>query len=110
MVYGSFNEATAHREPGMSRADYDGGDASRRPGSGDQYDSVYLYRDVGRIGNDIEHRRSFLRLGDQRFDVFFRSVCIYFVLDLDAVEAVSNVAVNAQDSLYIHSALLTDLS
>src|SRR5262252_8683749 len=61
-------------------------------------------RDVGRIGHDVIHGRAFLRLRDERLDVFLRRVGIDLESDLDVVVAVAYVAVDAEDAVEIHLA------
>src|SRR5262249_31952232 len=57
---------------------------------------------VGRIGHDVVHGRAFLRLRDERLDIFLRSVGIDLEGNLDVVVAVAYVAVDTEDAVEIH--------
>src|SRR5215470_8965716 len=65
---------------------------------------VHLDRDVRRVGDDVKDRRTLLRLGDQGLDLVLGGVGIDVVGDLDAAEAVADVAVDAEDALQVHGA------
>src|SRR5262249_39021062 len=60
---------------------------------------------VRRIGHDIVNRRALLRLRNESLNIFAFRVGIDLVGDLDAIEAVANVAVDAEDALDVHVAL-----
>src|SRR4051794_8678629 len=66
---------------------------------------VDLDLDVGRVGDDVVHRRALLRLSDQRLDVVVRGVGVDLVLDLDVAETVADVGVHAEDAAHVHVAL-----
>ena len=104
MVDGALGEAAAHGEAGVPGADDDGGDGTNRRRSSSRElrrgaGSDHLDGDVRRIGDDVIHRRALLRLRDQRLDVFALGVGVDLVADLDAAEAVADVAVDAEDAL-----------
>src|ERR1700722_13421167 len=67
--------------------------------------SDYLHGHVGRIGDDVEYRRTLLRLCDERLDILLRSIGIDMKRHLDVVISVADVAVDAQDTGNIHLAL-----
>src|SRR5215813_2557011 len=60
---------------------------------------------VRRVCHDVEHRGSLLRLGHQRLDLIGGGVRVDFERHLDALEAVTHVAVDAQDALDVHRPL-----
>ncbi len=64
----------------------------------------YLDRNIRRVGNDVEHGRTLLRLGDKCLDISPRSVGINIVGYLDPVETVTHIAVDTEDALNIHAA------
>src|SRR6516165_9341706 len=64
-----------------------------------------LDRYVGRVGHDVVYGRAFLRLGDERLDVFLRRIGIYTEGDLDVVVTVTHLAVDAKDAVEVHLAL-----
>src|SRR5580658_5627954 len=57
-----------------------------------------------RVGHDVKDRGAFLRLGDQRLEVFARSVGVDGEPDGDRVEAVPDVRVGAEDAQDVHLA------
>lgn len=60
---------------------------------------------VSGIRDDVEHRRSFLRLGDERGDIVGRRVRVDVEVDPNGLKSVSNVSVNAENSRKVHVAL-----
>src|SRR4051794_906029 len=108
MVDRAVGEATANGEAGMAGPD----DDSRRGANGAApLLSVSGARfvdedgDVGGVGDDIVYRRALLRLRDQRLDRLGRRVGVDLVANRDAVEAVADIAVDAEDALDVHAAL-----
>src|SRR6266508_6216020 len=65
---------------------------------------AHLDRDIGRIGHDVVDGRTLLRLRHERFDIFALGVGIDLVGDVNATEAVADVAVDTQDALDVHVA------
>ncbi len=64
----------------------------------------YLDCNIRRVGNDVEHSRTLLRLGDKRLDISPRGVGIDIIGYLDTVETVTYIAVDTEDALNIHAA------
>ena len=60
--------------------------------------SVDLDRDVGRVRDDVEHRRTLLRLGYQGLDLVGRGVGVDLVADLDLTEPVADLGVDPEDA------------
>src|ERR1700761_776009 len=61
--------------------------------------------DVGRVGQRVEHGRALLGLGHQRLDLLLRRVRVDVEGHLDAVVAVADVAVGAEDAADVVRAL-----
>src|SRR4029077_17668759 len=61
--------------------------------------------DIRRVGDDVEHRRPLLRLGNQRLDVIRARIGANVEVDADAIKAVANVVIHAEDALDIHVTL-----
>ena len=66
--------------------------------------SVYLDADAGRVRNNIENSRAFLRLGDQSPDLVGSSVGIDLVLYGDTLKSISHILVHTKDTLHVHRA------
>src|ERR1700733_10220295 len=97
-------EDAAGRKSGVARTDdnrrkaFDGTASPRAK----KFALEDLDGNVGRICDDVEHRRALLRLRDQRLDLLLRSIGIDLEADLDVVVAVAHLAVNAEDAIEIH--------
>src|SRR5688572_6066387 len=65
----------------------------------------HLDADVGRVGDDVEHRRPLLRLRDDRLDVLLGRIRVDVEGHLDVVVAVAHVAVDAENALDVHGPL-----
>src|SRR6476660_3082875 len=50
--------------------------------------------DIRRVGDDVEHRRPLLRLGDQRLDVIGARIGANVEVDADAAKAIANVVIH----------------
>src|SRR3954451_7534273 len=61
-----------------------------------------LDRDVGRVGDEVEHGRPLLRLRDERLDVVGRRIRVDVVGHLDVADPVADVAVHAEDAAHVH--------
>src|SRR5215207_3542942 len=66
--------------------------------------SANLDGDVRRVGDDVVHRRSLLRLSDERLDLIRRGVGVDVVRHLDAAEPVADITVDPEDPGDVHVA------
>lgn len=107
MVDRGIGESPAHGQPGVSGADDDGSGATNWTNTLTALcgRSVHLDGDIRRVRDNVIDGRAFLRLSDERLNILRVGVGVDFAGDLDAVEAVANVSVDAEDALEIHSAL-----
>src|SRR5260370_27014407 len=64
--------------------------------------SVHLDGDIRRVGDDIEDRRALLRLRDKGLDLILGRIGVDLVFDLDAIEAIAHVGIDAEDALQVH--------
>src|SRR3984957_14787758 len=76
-----------------------------RPAASGRFRLDDLDRDARWIGHDIVHGRSFLRLRDERLDVFLGRIGVDMERDLDAVIAIAHIAVDTEDAVQVHLAL-----
>src|ERR687887_231970 len=56
----------------------------------------HLHRDIGRVGDDVIHRRALLRLRHQCLDILALGIGIDLESHVDAAEAVADIAVDAE--------------
>src|ERR1700722_12302844 len=105
MVDAAFGQAPAHGEAGVAGTDHYSSDLTNGcASSADLALSLHCHGHVRRVSDYVVHCGALLRLRDERLEILATRIRINIVRHADALEAVADLVIDAEDALQIHIA------